>query len=120
MAKKKFLALYIGTAEATAKAAAETGSAADIEARNRAGMEAWGRWMEDHMDAIADIGGPLGKTRKVGPDGISTIVNDNTGYVIVWANSHEEAAEMFRNHPHFAIFPGDSVEVMECPPIPEM
>jgi hypothetical protein len=25
---------------------------------------------------------------------------------------------MFENHPHFTIFPGDSVEIMECLPIP--
>jgi hypothetical protein len=116
MAKQKFLALYIGTTDAME----QSGSAADIEARDQAGMKAWGQWMEGHMDAIADIGGPLGKTKKVGPEGISTVVNANTGYVIVWADSHEAAAEMFRDHPHFAIFPGDSVEVMECPPIPGM
>jgi hypothetical protein len=26
---------------------------------------------------------------------------------------------MFENQPHFSIFPGDSVELMECLPIPE-
>jgi hypothetical protein len=41
-----------------------------------------------------------------------------TGYVIVQAESHEAAARMFENHPHFTIFPGDSVEIMECLPIP--
>ncbi len=28
------------------------------------------------------------------------------------------AARMFADHPHFAIFPGDSVEIMECLPLP--
>ena len=41
-----------------------------------------------------------------------------TGYVIVQAESHEAAARLFENHPHFAIFPGDSVEIMECLPLP--
>jgi hypothetical protein len=41
------------------------------------------------------------------------------GYVIVQAESHEVAARMFENHPHFAIFPGESVEIMECLPLPE-
>lgn len=40
------------------------------------------------------------------------------GYVIVQAESHEAAAELFERHPHFAIFPGDSVEIMECLPLP--
>jgi hypothetical protein len=39
-------------------------------------------------------------------------------YVIVWAESQEAAARLFERHPHFAIFPRDGVEVMECLPIP--
>ena len=41
-----------------------------------------------------------------------------TAYVIVQAENHEEAAQMFEGHPHFTIFPGEAVEVMECLPIP--
>ena len=41
-----------------------------------------------------------------------------TAYVIVEAESHEAAAEMFAGHPHFTIFPGDAVEIMECLPMP--
>ena len=39
-----------------------------------------------------------------------------TGYVIVRAESHEAAAKVFEKHSHFAILPGDSVEIMECLP----
>ena len=42
------------------------------------------------------------------------------GYTIVEAESQEAAARLFLNHPHFMIFPGDGVEVMECLPMPEM
>jgi hypothetical protein len=42
------------------------------------------------------------------------------GYVIVEAESHEAAAQMFKNHPHFSIFPGEAVEIMECLPMPKM
>ena len=28
-------------------------------------------------------------------------------------------AKLFENHPHFAIFPGDSIEIMESLPIPD-
>jgi hypothetical protein len=41
------------------------------------------------------------------------------GYTVVRAESQEEAAKMFLGHPHFTIFPGDGVEIMECLPIPE-
>jgi hypothetical protein len=44
--------------------------------------------------------------------------NALTGYVIVQAESHAAAAQLFENHPHFTIFPGDSVEIMECLPLP--
>jgi len=40
------------------------------------------------------------------------------GYVIVQAESHEAAARLFENHPHFSIFPGAGVEIMECLPVP--
>ena len=39
-------------------------------------------------------------------------------YTVVQAESHEAAAKLFLNHPHFTIFPGDGVEIMECLPIP--
>jgi hypothetical protein len=42
------------------------------------------------------------------------------GFIVVKAESHEAAARLFEGHPHFAIFPGDSVEVMECLPVPGM
>jgi hypothetical protein len=42
------------------------------------------------------------------------------GFVIVKAESHEAAAKMFENHPHYMIFPGDHVETMEILPIPGM
>jgi hypothetical protein len=38
--------------------------------------------------------------------------------VVVSADTHEAAARMFLQHPHFALFPGDGVEVMECLPVP--
>jgi len=36
----------------------------------------------------------------------------------VKADSHDAAAKLFEKHPHFTIFPGDSVEIMEILPIP--
>jgi hypothetical protein len=41
-----------------------------------------------------------------------------SGYTIVQAQSQEAAAQMFRDHPHFTMFPGDSVEIMEILPLP--
>ncbi|MEH6419642.1 hypothetical protein [Pseudomonas sp. CGJS7] len=87
-------------------------------ARESAGMQAWGDWVAAHADAIVDHGTPLGKTKRIGSDGIADFRNALCAYTVVRAASHEAAARLFENHPHFAIFPGDGVEVMECLPVP--
>ena len=76
--------------------------------------------MEKHQKAIVVDGSPLGKTKRVSASGIADIRNDLAGYVVVQAQSHEAAAKLFENHPHFTISPGDAIEVMECLPIPGM
>ena len=82
-------------------------------------MAAWKSWAEKHQAAIVDQGAPLGRTKRVSTDGIGDIRNNMTAYTIVRADSQEAAARLFEQHPHFTIFPGDGVEVMECLPLPE-
>lgn len=41
-------------------------------------------------------------------------------YTLRITSFHEAAAKLFENRPHFTIFPGDRVEVMECLPMPKM
>ena len=88
--------------------------------REKAGMEGWMKWAKDNEASIVDLGSPLGKTKRIDAEGISDTKNEITAYTIVQAESHEAAAELFANHPHFMIFPGQSVEVMECLPLPKM
>jgi hypothetical protein len=64
--------------------------------------------------SIVDLSSPLGNTKRIDTKGISDTKNEITAYTIVQAESHEAAAELFANHPHFTIFPGQSVEVMGC------
>jgi hypothetical protein len=115
---KRFLAIYIGTATAVEKARWNELDEEKRKAVDDAGMKAWMAWGEAHSAAIVDQGSPLGKTKRASPEGVTDIKNTMTGYVIVQAESHEAAAKMFENHPHFTIFPGDSVEIMECLPLP--
>jgi hypothetical protein len=115
---KRFLAVYMGTHDATRRARWDDLDASERAAREKAGIEAWMQWGVKHRAAIVDDGSPLGKTKRASRDGIADTRNAITGYVIVEAESHEAAARMFEGHPHFAIFPGDSVEIMECLPIP--
>src|SRR5512132_338248 len=113
---KKFLAIYLGSASALAQ-----WKATDDQKRKeqeKAGMEAWMKWAKENEASIVDLGSPLGKTKRISAKGISDTKNEITAYTIVQAASHEAAAELFANHPHFMIFPGQSVEVMECLPIP--
>ena len=81
-------------------------------------MAAWKAWVEKHHAAIVSVGGPLGKTKKVTQRGIDDVSNDIGAFTVVRADSHEAAAKLFDKHPHFSIFPGDSVEIMPVLPIP--
>ena len=113
---KRFLAIYTGTAEAMNqwKSLPEQ----DRREREAAGMKAWHEWAERHQAAIVEAGGPLGKTKSASAAGLADIRNNMAAFTIVQADSHEQAAALFKDHPHFTLFPGDAVEVMECLPIP--
>lgn len=117
---KKFLAIYLGTPEALSKSNWNARPEAQRKQIEQEGIRAWSEWMTKHQQAVVVQGGPLGKTKRISSQGIADIKNAMTGYVVVQAESHEAAAKMFENHPHFAIFPGEAVEVMECLPIPGM
>ena len=64
------------------------------------------------------MGGPLSRTKLVASGGITDIRNNLAAFTIVLAESQEAAARLFLNHPHFTIFPGEGVEVMEVLPVP--
>ena len=115
---KRFLATYMGSASAIAEW--KKMDEDKRKQREAAGMEAWVKWGTVNQKFIVDQGTPLGKTKRVSKQGISDTKNEIAGYTIVQAESHEAAAKLFENHPHFTIFPGHSVEVMECLPMPEM
>src|SRR5262245_30056481 len=115
---KKFLAIYIGTEAAVERAQWNKLDEEKRKALAASGVEAWMEWGTVNAAAIVDQGSPLGKTKRASPQGLTDIKNSMTGYVIVQAESHEAAAKLFEKHPHFTIFPGDSVEIMECLPLP--
>lgn len=117
---KRFMAIYIGTEAALERSGWKQLDEPTRKAREAAGIEAWMAWGRTHAASIVDQGSPLGRTKRVAADGIGDIKNAMTGYVIVQAESHEAAAKLFEDHPHFAMFPGDSVEIMECLPLPGM
>jgi hypothetical protein len=87
-------------------------------ANQQEGIAAWNAWVERHRALLVEMGGPLGKTKKVSQAGIEDISNNIGAFTVVRADSHEAAAKMFEKHPHFTIFPGESVEIMPVLPIP--
>src|SRR5262245_53818173 len=113
-----FLAVFLGDKSSAKMAAWNDLSDAERKAREQEGIAAWKGWAQRHQGAIVAMGGPLGKTKKISQTGIGDVTNAMGAFTIVRAESHEAAAKLFLNHPHFTIFPGDSVEVMPVLPIP--
>ncbi len=106
----RFLAVYTMQPESLARFRALP--KAEQDAIDAAGLPQWVAWEKEHAASLADRGGMVGKTLRVSRDGIAPASNPFCGYVVVEAPDIEAAARLFENHPHFSIFPGDSVDIM--------
>ena len=113
-----YLAVFLGSKTGPRMKAWEALPHAERSAKEREGIAAWSAWAQKHQAVIVVMGGPLGKTKKVSANGIGDVSNEMSAFTIVRADSHEAAAKLFEKHPHFSIFPGDSVEIMPVMPIP--
>jgi len=113
-----YLAVFLGSKNNPRMQAWMALPEAERRAKEQEGMAAWKAWVEKHQGAISAMGGPLGKTKKVSAGGIEDVTNQMAAFTVVRADSHEAAAKMFENHPHFSIFPGEAVEIMPVLPIP--
>ena len=117
-ANNTYLAVFLGSKSSARRAAWDALPEADRRAKEQQGMAAWKAWVDKHHSAIVTMGGPLGKTKKASQRGIDDVSNELGAFTVVRADSHEAAAKLFDKHPHFSIFPGDSVEIMPVLPIP--
>ena len=113
-----YLAVFLGSKSSPRMKAWMALPEAERRAKEREGMTAWKGWVEKHQAVISVMGGPLGKTKQVTARGIEDVSNALSGFMVVRAESHEAAARLFEDHPHFAIFPGEGVEIMPVLPIP--
>src|SRR5439155_7855918 len=113
-----FLAIFLGSKTSPRMATWNALAEDERRPKDREGMAAWKAWMANHQAAVARMGGPLGKTKKVTQRGIEDTSNEMGAYMVIRADSHQAAAELFERHPHFTIFPGESVEIMPVLPIP--
>ena len=117
-ANNTFLAVFLGSKTNSQMTAWNALPEAERLAKQKEGIAAWKAWAEKHQSAIVGMGGPLGKTKKVSQRGIEDTSNEMGAYMVVRADSHEHTAELFERHPHFTIFPGESIEIMPVLPIP--
>ena len=117
-ANDTFLAVFLGSKTNPRMAAWMALPEAERRAQEQQGIAAWKAWVEANKSAVAAIGGPLGKTKRVTERGIEDVGNEMTAFMVVHADSHEAAARLFEKHPHFTVFPGDAVEIMPVLPIP--
>lgn len=76
-------------------------------------MKEWEQWMAEHASSIVDRGLPLGKTKRVTHVGIEDVRNDLNWELMIQAESHEAAAELFKNHPQLQI-PSAYIEIMDA------
>jgi hypothetical protein len=117
-ANDTYLAVFLGSKTSARMKAWMALPEAERRAKEQAGIAAWKAWIDQHQAAVSAIGGPLGKTKKITERGVEDVSNAMGAFMVVRADSHEAAARLFENHPHFTIFPGEAVEVMPVLPIP--
>ena len=113
-----YLAVFLGSKTSPQRAAWDALPEGERRKKEQEGMMAWKAWVEKHHGAIVAMGGLLGKTKKVTQRGVNDVSNEMGAFTVVRADSHEAAAKLFEKHPHFAIFPGESVEIMPILTIP--
>mgnify|MGYP001081371216 CR=1 FL=1 len=93
-----FLAVYTMKPESLAGFYAR--SKAEQDAIDAEGLPKWEAWEQRNAQALVNRGGTAPAS------------NDFCGYVVVEAETIEAAADLFRDHPHFSVFPGDTVDLM--------
>ncbi|MBV8093990.1 MAG: hypothetical protein JO110_12285 [Acetobacteraceae bacterium] len=113
-----YLAVFLGSKNTPRMQAWMALPEAERRAKQQEGMAAWKAWIEEHRAVICAMGGPLGKTKRITEGGIEDVSNEMGAFMVVRAESHDAAARLFEKHPHFTIFPGESVEIMPVLPIP--
>lgn len=116
--KQQFIAIYLGSPDSAAMARWKTLSPEAMAQRQQQGLAAWHAWAKQHHASIALMGGPLGPALRVATQGVAQTANAISGFTIVEAKSAQAAAALFKNPPHFAIFPGEAMEIMPIMPVP--
>lgn len=111
---KTFLAIFTCAENSPAHEAWKKLDLKTQQERYQLGMTAKDQWQEKHKAQIVFEGGSLGeRTKTVDNHGIHEGPSPMGAFLVVQAASLEDAAKMFVEHPHFALFPGTAVEIVE-------
>jgi hypothetical protein len=109
-AMSHFLAVY--TMPRAGLIAFRTLPKAEQDAVDKKGIPLWEEWEKRTAAHLPNLGGMVGKTRRVTRAGVEDASNTICGYVIVEAEDIDQAARLFADHPHFTLFSGDGVDIM--------
>jgi hypothetical protein len=71
-----FLAMFLASKTNPRMTAWNALLEAERLAKQKEGIGAWKAWIEKNQSAIVDMGGPLGKTKKVSQRGIEDMSNE--------------------------------------------
>lgn len=107
----QFLAIYHGAADQLEKRQLSEDEQSEF-------INAWALWAQSHQHSLVDPGAPLYLKKLVTAHGVEDFTDSKTGYTIVEAASHDEAVQIFAEHPHLLLHSGNSIEVLECPAAP--
>ncbi len=94
---KKYLAVFVAPIEAYDKMKAA--SATKTPEQKKAEMDTWMAWMDAHKSDFVDMGGGVGKAKRVTKAGVTDARNEIGAYMIVQAESLDAAAQLFVDAP---------------------
>jgi hypothetical protein len=117
---KTFVAIYLGSESGSMMKKWATFDRKTRQQKEAEAITAWHAWAKKNKKSIVEMGNPLGATLRADRKGIRKTSNAMTGFTIVKAKTHKSAAKLFSDHPHFTLFPGEAIEIMECLEIPGM
>ena len=70
-----YLAVFVGSKNSPKFAAWNALSETERKAKEMQGVAAWKAWVGKHQSSLVEMGGPLGKTKRVGSSGIADYSN---------------------------------------------
>src|SRR6476660_8511359 len=89
-----FLAVFLGSKTSAKMAAWNALPETERRVREQQGVAAWKAWVEKHQATLVELGGPLGKTKRVDSSGIADIGNEIGAFTVVGVALNKEEEKM--------------------------